>query len=147
VKERQVNSALDSLVGGVDGVAGQQKEIGARGLELVALCCQQITDPVPPPRALVAFDRLEIGLRQYEARAVQAAVAQALGDEFIDDAVVRDRTGPCDAADEPDGFHSSAPGNGGANAVCMFRAGLGSRGSGTAAAAWKWPGRCRPLDA
>ena len=112
VQEGEVHSALDPISSGVDGVAGQQEEIRAGRLEFVALLGQQVTDQIPPAFALVAFDLFEIGLRQHEAGAVQAAITRALGDQFVDDPVVDERTGPSDAPHDPDGLHVGAPAEG-----------------------------------
>lgn len=109
VQEREIYCAFDPVISGVDGVARQQEEIRAGRLELVALFGQQLTDQIPPACALVALDLFEICLRQHEPGAVHAAVTQALGDPFVDDPVVNDRTGPRDAADDPDGLHVVLP--------------------------------------
>jgi len=40
---------------------------------------------------------------------VQATITQPLGNQFVDDPVVDERTGPSDAPDNPDGLHVGAP--------------------------------------
>jgi hypothetical protein len=101
VKERQIHSALDPISSGVHSVAGKEEEIRTGRLEFVALFGQQITDQIPPAFALIAFDLFEIGLRQHQAGAVQAAITQPLGDQFVDDPVIDDRTRPSDAPTIP----------------------------------------------
>jgi hypothetical protein len=66
VHEWQLDGVLDVLVGGVDGVAGQQEEVGTRGLEPVGLFGEQLADEVPALLALVILDLGEVGLGQYE---------------------------------------------------------------------------------
>jgi hypothetical protein len=55
---------------------------------------------------LVALDLCEVGLREHEPGAVQAAVVQSLGHHLVDRAVVDDRAGPGDAADDADRLHA-----------------------------------------
>ncbi len=56
------------------------------------------SSPTATPRAV-----------QHEAGAVEAAITQPLGDQFVDDPVVDERTGPSDAPDDPDGLHVDPP--------------------------------------
>jgi len=72
----------------VDGVAGQQEEVRAGGLEVTGLGGEQVPDEVPAALALMSFDLFEVGLCQYEPGAVQAA--QAAGHQLVDGPVVDD---------------------------------------------------------
>jgi hypothetical protein len=102
VQEGQAGQLLDALAGGVDGVAGQQEEVRAGGLEMPGLGGEQVPDQVPAAFALVALDLVEVGLRQHEPGTVQGT--QARGHQLVD-GLVDDRAGPRQAAHDPDGLH------------------------------------------
>jgi hypothetical protein len=106
MEEGQVGQFLDALVGGVDGVAGQEEQVRAGGLEIAGLGGEQVPDQVPAALALVSLDVFEVGLRQHEPGAVQAT--QAPGHQLVDGAVVDGRAGPREAAYDPDGLHASS---------------------------------------
>ena len=89
-----------------------RKKSAPAALSLLPCSAQQVTNQIPPAFALVAFDLFEICLRQHEAGAVQAAITQPLRDQFVDDPVIDDRTGPSDAPDDPDGLHVGTPAEG-----------------------------------
>lgn len=71
VQEGQAGQLLDAVAGGVDGVAGQQEEVRAGGLEMPGLGGEQVPDQVPAAFALVSLDLFEVGLRQHEPGTVQ----------------------------------------------------------------------------
>src|SRR5262249_7444993 len=86
-----------------DGVAGQEEEVRAGGLEITGLGGEQTLDQVPAALALVSLDLCEVGLRQHEPGTVQTT--QAPGYQLVDSPVVDGRTGPREAAHDPDGLH------------------------------------------
>jgi hypothetical protein len=102
VEEGQAGQLLDALAGGMDGVARQEEEVRAGGLEITGLGGEQVPDQVPAALTLVSLDLFEVGLRQHEPGTVQAA--QAPGHQLVDGPVVDSRAGPREAADDPDGL-------------------------------------------
>jgi hypothetical protein len=109
VKERQLDRALNVLLGGVDRVAGQQEEVGAGGLESVGLFGEQAADEVPAPRALVALDLREVGLGHLRALRSAVLCRPVAVPRAVDRAVVDDRARPGDAADDANGLHDGLP--------------------------------------
>lgn len=91
MEERQAGPCLDALDGGVDGVAGQEEEVRAGGLEITGLGGEQVPDQVPAALALVSLDLCEVGLCQHEPGTVQPA--QAPGYQLVDGPAVDGRAG------------------------------------------------------